>query len=77
MNRNILLTGTAVLALLASAVSAAEIPSIQVASGETNDQKCARWAGYQGLKGATLAEYVKDCQLELRVPDKEEGGGDD
>lgn len=59
-----------------SAAQAAE-PAQQVASGETHEQKCGRWADYQGLKDNVRAEYVQDCLRELRNPDKPSGGGDD
>lgn len=75
MNRNTLLAGTAIVALMASAVvSAAERADTQIASSESNEQMCARWAGNQNLQGAAQAEYVKDCMLDLRVPEKKEGG---
>jgi len=77
MNRNILLAGTAIVALMASAAQAAEQASIQVASAETSKQMCARWAGHQNLQGAAQVEYIKDCQLDLRVPDKAEGDDDE
>lgn len=77
MNRNALLTGAAFMALMASASFAAEQSNTQVASSETSDQKCARWADHQNLQGAVKAEYIKDCQLDLRVPEKNSGGGDD
>lgn len=59
-----------------SAARAAE-PALQVASAESNDQKCGRWADYQGLKDGARSEYVQDCLRELRIPDKADGGGDD
>lgn len=64
------------LSLGLSAAQAAE-PASQVASGETHDQMCGRWASYQGLKDGALSEYVQDCLRELRIPDKADGGGDD
>jgi len=77
MNRNILLAGTAIVALMASAAQAAEQSSIQVASTDTHEQMCARWAGHQNLQGTAQAEYIKDCRLDLRVPDKKEGDDDE
>jgi hypothetical protein len=71
MNRNILLTGIAIVALVASAAQAAEQSTT---SAETHEQMCARWAGHQNLQGAAQAEYIKDCKLDLRVPDKHEEG---
>jgi len=77
MIRNSLLVGAAFVSLMATAVFAAEQSSTQGAPGETNDQKCARWGSYQKLQGRALEEYIKDCQLDLRVPEKQGGGGDD
>jgi hypothetical protein len=78
MNRNILLASTAIVALLASVAQAAEQSAIQTSSSETHEQMCARWAGHQNLQGVAQVEYIKDCQLDLRVPDKnnEEGDGE-
>jgi hypothetical protein len=59
-----------------SAARAAESAQ-QIASGETNEQKCGRWAEYQGLKDSVHAEYIQDCLRELRHPDNADGGGDD
>jgi len=74
MNRNILLAGTAFVALAASAAQATEQSNIQLASAESHEQMCARWAGHQNLQGTAKADYIKDCQLDLRVPDKSEEG---
>jgi hypothetical protein len=71
-----MLAGTTALVLGLSVVQAAEQTS-QLGTGETHEQKCARWADYQGLAGDKRAEYQQDCLLDLRVPDKENGGGDD
>ena len=76
MKRNILLAGAAVMVLMASAVPAAEQSDTQVVAGETNEQKCERWADHQKLQGTAKAEYIKDCLIDLRVPEKQEGGGD-
>lgn len=43
--------------------------------GESHEQKCNRWASYDDLKGDKLAGYVKDCMLDLRVPDAPDDGG--
>jgi len=77
MNRNILLAGTAIVALVASAAQATEQSNIQLASAESHEQMCARWAGHQNLQDKAKADYIKDCQLDLRVPDKSEEGGDE
>jgi hypothetical protein len=71
MNRKIFLAGSVVVALMTFSVQS------NAQSNETNEQMCARWAGYQGLQGSSQAEYLKDCQLNLRVPDKEDGGDDE
>lgn len=76
MNRKILLASAAIAVLMSSTALAAENPNIQVASAETSEQMCARWAGHQNLQGADKAGYIKDCQLDLRVPDKDAGGED-
>jgi len=70
------LIATLTLGLGLSAVQAAD-PAQQVASGETHEQMCGRWAEYQGLKDSVYTEYVQDCLRELRIPDKADGGGDD
>lgn len=77
MNRNILFAGTVIVALAASAAQAAEQSNIQLASAESHEQMCARWAGHQNLQGTAKADYIKDCRLDLRVPDKSEEGGDE
>ena len=79
MHRNILLAGAAVLTLIASAVPAAEKTDAKAGAGagETNEQKCERWANHGKLQGAVKAEYIKDCLIDLRVPDKKEEAGDD
>jgi len=65
------------LSLGLSAVQAAEPAPEQVVAGETFDQKCGRWADYQGLRDKARTEYVQDCMRELRYPDKPSEGGDD
>ena len=77
MNRNILLAGGAVIALISSAVPAAEKTDTKAGASETNEQKCERWADHGKLQGAAKAEYIKDCLIDLRVPEKQEGGGGD
>ena len=67
MNRKLFLASTAVVALMSSSVQA----------NETFEQSCTRWAGYQNLQGSAKAEYLKDCQLNLRLPDKDDGGDDE
>jgi len=71
MNRKFFLAGTAVVALRTSSVQTT------AQSNESHEQMCARWAGIQNLQGSSQAEYMKDCQLNLRVPDKEDGGDDE
>jgi hypothetical protein len=71
MNRKLFLAGTAVVALMASSAQT------NAQSNESNEQMCSRWAGYQNLQGSTQKEYLKDCQLNLRFPDKEEGDDDE
>lgn len=74
MNRNILLVGTAIVVLMTSAAQAAGKSKAEAASGESQEQQCARWAGNQNLQGADKAEYMKDCPRDLRVPDKKDDG---
>jgi hypothetical protein len=49
---------------------------IQLAA-ESHEQKCSRWADLEGVKGDEHAEYVKYCMIDLSVPDKSDGDGDD
>jgi len=76
MKRTLLMTGAVAAVLLSSAVVAADQPPAQTA-GETNDQKCGRWADYQGLNNDARAEYVKDCLIDLKVPEKQADNSDD
>lgn len=66
-----------VIALVAGNTQAAEPAAPGPLAGETPDQKCARWADHQGLKDQARTEYIKDCLLDLRVPDKKKDQGDD
>jgi len=70
------LISVAVVAMSAS-VWAAE-PAKSQWSLESSEQKCNRWADYDSLQGDKRAEFLKDCLIELRVPDKQEesGGGE-
>jgi len=69
--------GALALSLGLTAAHAAEPAKQQVAAApESFDQKCGRWADYQGLKDKDRAEYVQDCVRELRFPDKPAAGGD-
>jgi len=68
------IAGAVTLAVLAATAQAADPTQ---AAGESFDQKCGRWADYQGLKDTVRSEYMTDCVRELRHPDQAEAGGDD
>jgi len=73
-----LLCSAIALALTGAAVYAAEpAQPLQIASAETFEQQCGRWADFQNLKDNVRAEYITDCLRELHHPDKPDQGGDD
>jgi len=70
-----ILIGAAAVAMSASAW--AMEPAKPLSINETNEQKCNRYADYDNLQGEKRSEFVKDCLIELKVPDTQESGGDE
>jgi len=65
-------TAVAISATVLATEAARALPN-----GETNEQKCGRWADYDSLQGDKRAEFLKDCLIDLKVPDAQEEGGDE
>ncbi|UCH53176.1 MAG: hypothetical protein JSW09_11455 [Pseudomonadota bacterium] len=78
MNRLNILLGATLFTLGTAPLMAANMltPNDPIPANETSQQKCDRWADYRKLSGAERTEFVKDCLLDLRVPEEQEGGGD-
>jgi len=70
-----MLIGVAAVAISATAWAAE--PARPLPINETNEQKCNRWADYDSLQGGRRAEFLKDCLIDLKVPDVQEEGGDE
>lgn len=63
------IAGMAVLALVTTSTYAYDITK------ETSEQKCERWAGQTNVDPKDKVQFLKDCLLDLRVPDENGGGG--
>ncbi len=65
------IAGMAVLGTVTAPVYAYDITK------ETPQQKCERWAEQTGVDPKDRPQYIKDCLLDLKVPDENKGGGDE